>query len=440
MPRKAPKVNEIPGLENFEVPTERNGYISQVREYKLITPLFGGGVEPAKADPVTVIRAPEIRGHLRFWWRACRGGQFNTLADMKRAEDDLWGAAATEDGGGPSKVQVVVETDLDNVPQPVQPNPKIAHPYATFPLQPTDEERSKGIKPKTLRPAGIKFKLKVYFPEDLSEEQKTGIEAALWAWETFGGIGARTRRGFGALQLVKVDGKKDIDLPPCSEATAWVESRLSYYVKETNFPDNVPHLSQSTRFKITLSSSRAIDKWRELIKKLKDFRHQRPFLRDEKENSRPGRNRWPEQDEIRRLTGKRAAKHTAVISQVQKFPRAAFGLPIIFEYKKDDQRLGDPQGKNTLQGQSEEGYIQYERLASPLILRPLACTSGFVGIGIILEGINLPEQLILKGETTSYEVQADLEENEARQIMKSDDLTPLLGNQTDVLQAFLDTL
>src|SRR5436190_2212651 len=67
--------------------------IAQVREYRLITPLFGGGVNPREADPISVVRASEVRGHLRFWWRATRGGQFGgDLEKMKQAEDLLWGS------------------------------------------------------------------------------------------------------------------------------------------------------------------------------------------------------------------------------------------------------------------------------------------------------------------------------------------------------------
>src|SRR5437588_3495465 len=73
--------------------------ITQVREYQLITPLYGGGVKPTEADPVTVVRVTEIRGHLRFWWRACRGGKFNgNLAGMKKEEDAIWGKAYEKDG------------------------------------------------------------------------------------------------------------------------------------------------------------------------------------------------------------------------------------------------------------------------------------------------------------------------------------------------------
>src|SRR5258707_1039102 len=95
-------------------PKANDGIIIQEREYELITPLFGGGVEKQVADPVTLIRGTEIRGHLRFWWRACRGGQFGgDLAKMKEAEDNLLGKANKKNEAGLSldnTVQIVVET------------------------------------------------------------------------------------------------------------------------------------------------------------------------------------------------------------------------------------------------------------------------------------------------------------------------------------------
>ena len=50
--------------------------VKQIRSYKVITPLFGGGVTPNEKDPVTTVRGSSVRGHLRFWWRATRGGEF----------------------------------------------------------------------------------------------------------------------------------------------------------------------------------------------------------------------------------------------------------------------------------------------------------------------------------------------------------------------------
>src|SRR5262245_19615123 len=81
--------------EGPEINKNSEAYTSQVHEYELMTPLFGGGVETQHADPVTIVRATEVRGQLRFWWRATRGGQFGEdLAKMKKAEDTLWGSTS----------------------------------------------------------------------------------------------------------------------------------------------------------------------------------------------------------------------------------------------------------------------------------------------------------------------------------------------------------
>jgi len=65
-----------------------------VRSYRVITPLFGGGVDPQQADPLTTVRSSEVRGQLRFWWRATRAGRYGAdgLKQMKEAEDCLWGS------------------------------------------------------------------------------------------------------------------------------------------------------------------------------------------------------------------------------------------------------------------------------------------------------------------------------------------------------------
>ena len=61
--------------EEGEVLVRRDGarVLAWERTYTLLTPLFGGGVEPREADPVSVVRATAVRGHLRFWARAPGG-------------------------------------------------------------------------------------------------------------------------------------------------------------------------------------------------------------------------------------------------------------------------------------------------------------------------------------------------------------------------------
>lgn len=388
----------------------------QIRVYNVITPLFGGGVIPRETDPVTPIRGTEIRGHLRFWWRATQGGRFDgDVKQMKAAEDALWGAAATVDGPGPSRVQVMVKT-LD------QGNPFIVrnrgqtvsishyrspYSYGAFPLE----------QDQTVR-EGIKFELALEYPKKNHAE----IEAALWAWETFGGIGARTRRGFGALDCVRIDGKRPAK-PASSDIKSYIEAGLNRHINGEKWTIDLPHLTKSSLFKLTPPEDDALASLRRLLAALKRFRQTRNPGQGQ---NRPGRSQWPEPDAIRRLTGQRSQRHQQSLSNIDKFPRAAFGLPIVFQFI--NERAGDPR-QTSLQGRD------FDRLASPLILRPILCADNrAVGVALVLETPHHPPGgLILKGARGNPAVRSDLTPAEANQI------EPLQG-QTDVLQAFLDTL
>jgi len=387
--RKPPEISP----QNVMVtPQKQDDIITQVREYKLITPLFGGGATAGEGDPVTLIRGTEIRGLLRFWWRACRGGNYKTIEEMKKAEDKIWGAAnkkSAENKGANEKneetflqeekskgiVQIAVEQISEGTPDtPFEKNGKekrnqrIAPVYGAFPLQPSDDDKRNKVSPKNVR-QDVKFKLTISFHKDFQEE----IKAALWAWETFGGIGARTRRGFGALQLLKIDNKDYTDLPVSNNVRSWIEKRLndSQYVVKGTAPDGIPYLSSNLQFKVTRAFENSFDSWNNLIKRLSGFR-QFPKGRDK-------RSKWPEAETIRGITRNRDSKYPP-LSHPQKFPRAAFGLPIVFHFREDD--IGDPDD-TTLQRSDKEK----ERLASPLILRPFVCKDGrAVGLALLLDG------------------------------------------------------
>lgn len=410
--------------------------VTQTRSYELITPMFGGGAQPGVADPDIIIRPSGIRGQLRFWWRACKGGDFDgDLEAMKEAEDMLFGAASTPGKPRPSQVEVAV--NVTDKGQPVQPfvleyrgdkPPRIRSkndipPYASFPLQPTQDEINRYRMATKINPvrSKVKFDLIISYPEN----QKEAVEAALWAWETFGGVGGRTRRGFGALNLTAVDGKP-APLPKGQDAELSIKKGLKAYVTHSNWPDNVPHLSKEPKMAVTKVRKSPDESWRHLIRNLQSFRQQRY---EGTEPNTPGRSKWPEPDEIRRLTGHTSPKHSREVSTIRKFPRGAMGLPIVFHFK--DEREGDPP-TTTLQG-STKGY---ERFASPVILRPLAYEGGqSVGIALVLEGtqvFEIPDSLVLKTEDgKQHKVEAAVTPEEAAQI------PPLKGNP-DVLEAFLD--
>lgn len=411
--------------------SQASDIIKQEREYKLITPLFGGGVEPNHYDPITIVRGSEIRGLLRFWWRATRGGQYNgDPAEMKAAEDRIWGKAHTKDDSAipiEHTVQIIVETPTSIKPKQLNPFPTTKEEnrpvpqYAAFPLQLTEEERKKQNPPQKAVYSQISFTLTIIFPSKVKDD----IEAALWAWETFGGIGARTRRGFGALKLLNIKGEHTGPLPPSrpQAVETWIRNQLKKFIPLENFPPGVPHLSSNVNKNLKVIKARdAIGAWESIIARLSAFRQSR----GNSQNSRSrGRSHWPEAEAIRTITRPWNDRY-GVLQQPHKFPRAAFGLPIIFHFKD----RGDP-ADTTLQGATEGA----ERLASPLILRPFACAEqGAVAIAVLLEGNRLPPGgLVLKWQRGKEPVNSQLTRDEAENI------TPLNGEQ-DVLQAFMKSL
>lgn len=415
-------------------PRENPDIVAQTRAYRVITPLYGGGVEPEKADPITIVRATEVRGHLRFWWRATRGGEAafdGEWKKMREREEEIWGSAGEAGKPGPSKVTVsVIKWNEGKVVEKIEvydkkkrrntlipvSDPKSPWSYVTFPLRETEEKPEGSVR------QDVSFVLEIVYPSDLEKD----IQAALWAWEVFGGIGGRTRRGLGSLQHT--------EKPSSQEVQEYISKGLNKHVVSGKWPVGVPHLGHNMRIKLTKKESDAIKAWEYLFGALQRFRQQR--------YGKFGLSQWPEANEIRKLHGKpsKSPKNRPSAEVVNKFPRAKFGLPIQFHMPHDK----DLPETLTLQGQkiSDKEEKWYDRLGSPLILRPIACSDGAVGLAAILEWTPIkkddeqytpPGGLALKNAPKDPSVKSDLNETEAGQI-------PPLKGEPDILQAFLDYL
>jgi CRISPR-associated protein Cmr1 len=446
------------------MPVARPDIITQRREYELITPLFGGGVEPGYADPVTVVRIPGMRGHLRFWWRATRGGHFNgDLKEMKKKEDEIWGATSTAEQPAPSAVQIKVTCTNEGSPDhPFEISPRgkpqaregsTAPAYAAFPLQPSDEEarqlRRNNAETKAVY-VGVQFFAEISF----RDEHRREVEAALWAWETFGGIGARTRRGFGALRVAGIQERKlgeekwqkvDVDLPISTDVVKkWIQDKFTAFEIKGKWPESVPNLSNSlSQLKVvkaqvevrgaggkgkgqvtrtTVFTTQEV--WEYLIFKLKKFRQAR-YDKDQGKSvdNDYGLSHWPEANEIRRRLNPTTEMGQAAV--IRKFPRARLGLPINFHFPHD-QDAPDVELVGT----------ESKRRASPLILRPLVCADGkTIGLAVVLFPTILPpDPLRLVGvPNDSQRIEVDLSKAEAVQI-------PPLHLEQDIIKAFLSTL
>lgn len=363
------------------------GEVAETKTYSihLVTPLFGGGVEAGKNDPVTLIRGASIRGQLRFWWRASRGAKFQSVTELGKREGEIWGTSKT-----PSLVSIEVrniqigkqdrcaefEPDRNRGGVRSFPSFKSNFPgYALFPFQ----GKAKGGKVEE-QPATAtwtaSFEMIVSWPE--KENIAKDIEAAMWAWVNFGGLGARTRRGCGTLF------GEALAPPDAQKLQAWYAEKLKEYdVSLSKIPREWPTLP--LEFIVNPNAVEPLKAWNEVVKLLQDFRQGKEIGRNSGSSNRPGRALWPEADSLRRITKQGSPQHKQSITTPENaFPRAELGLPIIFHFQKDEISESElyPEGS--------------QRMASPLILKPLALSQKYALPAVICLNTKPLNQIQLK--------------------------------------------
>jgi hypothetical protein len=156
---------------------------------ELITPCFCAGANQAVAE----IRAPSIRGQLRWWFRALGGNA--------RDEAFLFGSAAGESGTG-SRLRITVSgvrpPSAWNPPE-YSPNDAQSYVWHYASVSGTTVRGAKG--PRWQRqgalPAGTAFEIHLNWLRPAGE-LKPAFDAAFRAFVTLGTIGLRSTRGLGA--------------------------------------------------------------------------------------------------------------------------------------------------------------------------------------------------------------------------------------------------
>jgi CRISPR type III-B/RAMP module RAMP protein Cmr1 len=161
-------------------------------ELEFLTPAFVGSADPA----IPELRGASIRGHLRWWWRAGEGHRFSEdYAKMLGSESALFGGV----GQGARRSPVVLRVEPVRELQ-FYDGASFCR-YLGYGLQ---EKRN----PRQALAPGTAFRLVAEWREgSLGKEQEEQFCRALARWIRYGGLGARSRKGFGALHLRRVGGE-----------------------------------------------------------------------------------------------------------------------------------------------------------------------------------------------------------------------------------------
>ncbi|MCC6552094.1 MAG: hypothetical protein IT372_03605 [Polyangiaceae bacterium] len=183
--------------------------------FELLTPAFLGGATPRRIDPYMPLRPSAVRGALRAWFRIAAASVLwptedtpqargRMIDDLRTLEQRLFGStrSASPIAVLPAEGGSILHYAREGVPDAKQwPGLR----YLGFGL-------FDGGAPEALVTDGQspRIDLRLRFRRDVTPELRRLIGAAAWLWVHFGGLGARSRRGFGSMRLVAQEG---IDAP-----------------------------------------------------------------------------------------------------------------------------------------------------------------------------------------------------------------------------------
>ncbi len=415
-------------------------------ECRFLTWVFGGGEQPKRFDRVTRVRAPSVRGQLRFWWRT-------THADLGVDELRLLEAAVFGSVHGGAPIASAVTLAVSRPPR--EPTRKDifkqgdafklvddglkAIAYGAFPLRGTDASKTHDVlwnygegtfeleigitreldtltsqlrdrdeKARADQLEGLLTRLERAYgqrPTTASE-----LERALWAWLHFGGLGGRTRRGFGAVALVEAQG---FTLKGIREGWPSFGHRK---------PAAWPVLPERADSIVAARPRTTGPQAQEVLLGLLHEVRQGPLGRTDN-RPRPGRSYWPEPTALRRVHRMESGKHGTPVppERVDAFPRAAFGAPVIFHFKTEPGEREPPDTTLVPAPVARLGKdgkeVVYGRLASPLVLRPHADGTSVTPLAIRLEH-PAPARwaLLVRKEVKAENVRAEVTPEEARRI------------------------
>jgi CRISPR-associated protein Cmr1 len=243
--------------------------------------------------------------------------------------------------------------------------------------------------------AGYNFGLDLRYPAEVAEQ----VESALQWWISFGGIGARSRRGFGSVHCAQIASATHHDVA-----------------------------KRGGRLIVSGSGgTRADTEWKIAIDRLYSFRQKGGVGRGVGAPPRAGRSFWPEPDQIRRFTDVYLPIHKPVHGANNLFPRAAFGLPITFKFYS-------PAPENYAVELVPDGSS--ERMASPLILRPYWNDRNWQPAALLLPGWEKALVQPLKFKNKNY-APAHWPTDPASRQKAAKEIQPMQGRANDPLSAFM---
>ena len=186
--------------------------------YRVTTPMFLGG-----GDQQAELRLPSFKGALRFWWRALARERCCDVQQLRQEEAVLFGSS--DEDVGQSKILMrlrphsadVLRPDIEEKHQ-LKDGGKIVGEgarYFGYGVMEAFASDRKGTKAAQLTRscllAPFNFTVELLFKPVVSGEQRNQVEQALKVLGLLGGLGSKSRKGYGSLTLtsLRINWKRD---------------------------------------------------------------------------------------------------------------------------------------------------------------------------------------------------------------------------------------
>jgi CRISPR-associated protein Cmr1 len=350
---------------------------------KIVTPLFLGGAEP-ESQPE--LRTPSIKGVLRFWYRAME-------PDYRSKEPTIFGSVKPE----PSQAQFFLRIGQKKNIRPEQWCMSKDRELSYLAYGPVLRESARPY----IGPNG-EFELIFTFKDSLPRDDRRSVLKALWCLTIFGGLGARSRRGFGSIQLENNLTYDELSLP----ATFAGEKAFGNYLSEdflpifrsvssvSSFPDHTAFSAQTSVLITTPFNS-----WENCLCKIANL-----MLEYRKSLS----------SEDSRII-KEFLRGNGLTSVPQ---RAMFGLPHNYFFKNTKAKV---EVIAEVEKEEEKKEEEITRRASPLFIHVHQLTSGkCVGVCTLFPSEFLPGEakIVAKSDSKKGKVEFDLDFEVLKKFLK----------------------
>lgn len=347
--------------------------------YKVVTPMFCGGARPTVAE----LRLPSFKGVLRWWWRAFawpRSG--GALSKVAAAEDELFGSARRGQGRVIMRLVTPIAPTTIKKDEVLKVDGKVVGEgarYLGYGVMEAFARKAKENRPAVeagqltrtcLRaPFDIKLELRV---RDLDEATRASLVDALKAVGLLGGIGAKSRKGYGSLVLASMalNGKPCWSLPTSpNDLQSAIQGLIGSARNATDHHGGLPpYTALSSRTRVVLAPGNGqiqpltlLDRVGREMMRFRSWGHNGKVLGTDSE-----RNFKHDHDLMKKPSGQRSAHPRRIV----------FGLPHNYG-RQPDQQVGPADD-------------HLDRRASPLLIHIHECGNTPVAVLSMLPAEFLP--------------------------------------------------